>query len=282
MLTLNILALQDLFTFALYTLLMDKIESAILRWLVILLIPTVAGLSLYVSFLVEEYANTRSSYSGYVPPNDLYSVVNRTKEATVSITCESKESSGFGFIFVSSDKARFSFDYPIDKGSIILSNYHAIESCYSSNSLIKVMDFKGRSYFAEIKEVDKENDLVALYIPTVIQELESAWYLFDTGYWVMALGSPFGMAGTTTFGNIINMEGNRIFTSASLNKGNSGGPLVDNEGFVMGVNTGYTAIAQNINWAIDINGICNTIAICSKIRTNPQNSNLLHLVVVDE
>jgi serine protease Do len=144
------------------------------------------------------------------------------------------------------------------------------------------MDFKGRSYFAEIKEVDKENDLAALYIPKIIQELESAWYLFATGYWVMALGSPFGMAGTTTFGNIINMEGNRIFTSASLNKGNSGGPLVDNEGFVMGVNTGYTAIAQNINWAIDINGLCNTIAICSKIRTSPQNSNLLHLVVVED
>jgi S1-C subfamily serine protease len=261
---------------------MDRIESAILRWLAILLIPTVAGLSLYVSFLVEEYEYTRSSYSGYVPPNDLYSVVNKTKEATVSITCEGKESSGFGFIFVSNDKARFSFDYPIDKGSIILSNYHSIESCHFNNSLVNVMDFKGRSYFAEIKEVDKENDLAALYIPKIIQELESAWYLFATGYWVMALGSPFGMAGTTTFGNIINMEGNRIFTSASLNKGNSGGPLVDNEGFVMGVNTGYTAIAQNINWAIDINGLCNTIAICSKIRTSPQNSNLLHLVVVED
>ena len=89
---------------------MDKIESAILRWLAILLIPTVAGLSLYVSFLVDEYEYTRSSYSGYVPPNDLYKVVNRTKAATVSIKCESKESSGFGFLFVGSDKARFSFD----------------------------------------------------------------------------------------------------------------------------------------------------------------------------
>ena len=98
----------------------------------------------------------------------------------------------------------------------------------------------------------------------------------------MATGSPFGMAGTTTFGNIINMEGNRIFTSASLNKGNSGGPLVDNEGYVMGVNTGYTAIAQNINWAIDINGLCNTIAICTRVSEDPQNSNLLHLVVTNE
>lgn len=258
---------------------MEKIESAILRWLAIILIPVVGGLTVYVSILVEDYTVTRSVYSGFVAPDSLYTVVNTTKEATVSIKCEGKESSGFGFIFGNSDKAEFSFDYPVDEGSVILTNYHAIKSCHLSNLPIYAKDFESNDIIAEVKAVDEENDLAALFIPKIIRELESAWYLFETGYWVMAVGSPYGMDGTVTFGNIINMEGNRIFTSASLNKGNSGGPLVDNEGYVMGVNTGYTAVAQNINWAIDINGLCNTIAICSKVQEIPQNSNLLHLVV---
>ena len=261
---------------------MEKIESAILRWLAIVLIPVVAGLSLYVSDLIQEYKITRSIYTGYVPPNDLYLVVSRAKEATVSITCEDKDSSGFGFTFVKSDYAKFSFDYPIDEGSIILTNYHAIESCHQKNSLVYVKDFEGGSNLVKVMSIDEKNDLAALYYPKFIRELESAWYFFDTGYWVMAVGSPYRMEGTVTFGNIINIDGNRIFTSASLNKGNSGGPLVDNEGYVMGVNTGYTAIAQNINWAVDINGLCHSIAVCSKVGKNEQNSNLLHTVVFDE
>ena len=261
---------------------MEKIESAILRWLAIILIPVVGGLTVYLSILLEDYKITRSDYSGYVAPDYLYSVVNTTKEATVSIECEGKNSSGFGFIFINSDKAKFSFDYSADKGSVILTNYHAIKSCHQSNLTIYAKDFESNNIIAEVKAIDEENDLAALFIPKIIRELESAWYLFETGYWVMATGSPYGMDGTVTFGNIINMEGNRIFTSASLNKGNSGGPLVDNEGYVMGINTGYTAIAQNINWAIDINGLCNTIAICSKTKRNIQNSNLLHLVVNDD
>ena len=258
---------------------MEKIESAILRWLAIVLIPVVAGLSLYVSDLIQEYKITRSIYTGYVPPNDIFLVVSRAKEATVSITCDDKDSSGFGFRLIESDKARFSFDYLTEEGSVVLTNYHAIKSCHLNNSLIYLKYFDGGSHYAKIKAIDEENDLAALYVPRIIEELESAWYLFETGFWVMAVGSPYRMEGTTTFGNIINIDGNRIFTSASLNKGNSGGPLVDNEGFVMGINTGYTAIAQNINWAIDINGLCNTIAICSRVATNELNSNLLHSVV---
>ena len=69
---------------------MDKIESAILRWLAILLIPAVAGLSVHVSVLLDEYENTRNISNGYIPPNDLYSVVTRSNEATVSIECENK------------------------------------------------------------------------------------------------------------------------------------------------------------------------------------------------
>lgn len=261
---------------------MEKIESAILRWLAIVLIPVVAGLSLFVSTLLGEYGDTRASVNGYVSPSNLFSVVASAQEATVSITCVDKNASGFGFIFNAFNQAEFSFDYSLDDGSVILTNYHTIELCHQGRLPITVHDFESKSIIAEIKAVDEENDLAALFIPKIIEELSPPYYFFRTGFWVMATGSPFGMAGTTTFGNIINMEGNRIFTSASLNKGNSGGPLVDNEGYVMGVNTGYTAIAQNINWAIDINGLCNTIAICTRVSEDPQNSNLLHLVVDNE
>jgi serine protease Do len=113
-----------------------------------------------------------------------------------------------------------------------------------------------------IAAIDSDRDIAALSVNREIEPLYSIYYKPYSGYWVMAVGSPFAMDGTTTFGNIINQEGDKIFTSASLNKGNSGGPLVDNEGMVVGINTGYRAVAQNLNWAIDINALCYKIAIC--------------------
>jgi S1-C subfamily serine protease len=110
--------------------------------------------------------------------------------------------------------------------------------------------------------VDKDNDVAALWIPKLIPQLKAAYYYYRPGYWVMAAGSPYGMQGTTTFGNIIYSQANRIYTSASLNKGNSGGPLVDNTGLVMAINTGYRAVAQNLNYAIDINVLCDKLASC--------------------
>src|SRR5205823_10638667 len=85
----------------------------------------------------------------------------------------------------------------------------------------------------------------------------------DIGEWVIAIGNPFGLDHTVTAG-IVSGKGRRdvrpggsptgfydfIQTDASINAGNSGGPLINGHGEVIGINTAMNAQAQGIAFAI--------------------------------
>ena len=55
------------------------------------------------------------------------------------------------------------------------------------------------------------------------------------GQWVMAVGSADGYEGSVAFGNVLNVYYNDILITNNISHGNSGGPLIDNEGVVVGV-----------------------------------------------
>ena len=244
---------------------MTKFEEMVLRTLAIVLVPVVAGLSLYVNILWKNSQDASPEFNGYVAPENVYGVIDYVKNSTVSISCGLNKGSGFAFKLISdveSDDAIWNFSTNQELQTVILTNHHIIESCIGEKLPLRVQLRSGKILNAELKSLDPDNDLAALAVDKKIEPLYAIWYPLYSGYWVMASGSPLDLKGTVTFGNIINIEGNRIYTSASLNRGNSGGPLLDNEGYVIGVNTGFRAVAQNINWAIDINAICINLATC--------------------
>merc|ERR1712093_337456 len=92
------------------------------------------------------------------------------------------------------------------------------------------------------------------------------------GDWVMAIGNPFGLGGTVTSGIIsarnrdINLTryDDFIQTDASINQGNSGGPLFNLKGEVVGINTAIIAPGQSgsigIGFAIPSNAASNVIS----------------------
>ena len=257
---------------------MTKFEEMVLRTLAIVLVPVVAGLSLYVNILWKNSQDASPEFNGYVAPENVYGVIDYVKNSTVSISCGLNKGSGFAFKLLSdveSDDAIWNFSTNQELQTVILTNYHIIESCIGEKLPLRVQLFSGEILNAELKSFDPDNDLAALAVDKKIEPLEAIWYVLYSGYWVMASGSPLDLKGTVTFGNVINIEGSRIYTSASLNRGNSGGPLLDNQGYVIGINTGYRAVAQNINWAIDINALCKKIATC-------RNNGLIHPIESEE
>ena len=83
----------------------------------------------------------------------------------------------------------------------------------------------------------------------------------EVGEWVVAIGSPFGLAHTVTAGIVSAKDrvigagpyDDFIQTDASINPGNSGGPLFDISGNVVGINTAIHAAGQGIGFAVPVN-----------------------------
>jgi serine protease Do len=133
----------------------------------------------------------------------------------------------------------------VDKTGYILTNAHVVEDA----SRITVRLQSGEEFVAKIIGSDEETDLAVLKIdagrdlPIVkLADSDKA----RVGDWVLAIGSPFGLAQTVTAGIISQTQRETpyasvfqkfIQTDAAINRGNSGGPLVNMDGEVIGVNS---------------------------------------------
>ena len=133
----------------------------------------------------------------------------------------------------------------VDKAGYILTNYHVIEDA----SRVTVRLQSGEEYVAKIIGVDDQTDLAVLKIeagrdlPFINFGNSDA---SQVGDWVLAIGSPFGLAQTVTAGIISQTKRETpyasqfqkfIQTDAAINRGNSGGPLVNMNSEVIGINS---------------------------------------------
>ena len=134
--------------------------------------------------------------------------------------------------------------FVVDAKGLIVTNYHVI----SEADRINVKFYDGSNYRAELIGYDSKTDLALLQVeadkPLATVAFGGSDHL-RVGDWVMAIGNPFGLGGSVSIG-IVSAR-NRIITNgpyddfiqtdAAINRGNSGGPLFDMYGNVVGVNT---------------------------------------------
>ncbi len=132
----------------------------------------------------------------------------------------------------------------IDKKGFIITNNHVIEN--AEKIMVILQDDK--SFEAEVVGKDPKTDVALLKINPKNTKLKAVKFgdsnNLRVGDWVMAIGNPFGFGGTVTAGivsargrNIGGSYDDYIQTDASINRGNSGGPLFDMKGNVVGINT---------------------------------------------
>lgn len=154
----------------------------------------------------------------------------------------------------------------ISRDGYILTNNHVVEDA----DKLTVKTHSGKEYSATVIGTDPETDVALIKVehsfePTDVALVGNSDNL-KVGDWAIAMGNPLGLDWTLTVG-VISAQGrsnlaiqgggpnyqNFIQTDASINFGNSGGPLCNIHGEVIGVNTAINPSGQGIGFAIPIN-----------------------------
>ncbi len=149
--------------------------------------------------------------------------------------------------------------FVIEGDGQILTNYHVIQN--AERIMVKFSD--GRSLQAQVLGIDPDTDIALIKVDArnlPVAPLGDSETL-RVGEWVCAIGNPLAYEHTVTVG-VVSYLGRKLFdtsldnyiqTDAAINFGNSGGPLINGRGEVVGINSAISQRASNIGFAVPIN-----------------------------
>ena len=205
-----------------------------------------------------QYAASNPEYDGYVQPRSIEKLVERTQDSTVTVICRTgKDSVSQGTAWAIDLENGKDEKYPTS----LITNHHVIEDCIPAGGRLTVAELFKKEVPAEIIKWDKKNDLAVLATDLKLEPLELSDATPWPGYWVMAFGSASGFEGSVAFGSVLNLTVDEVLMTANISGGNSGGPLVDNEGKVVGT-TSWSSTKEQYNGAMSLNAMCRKIIEC--------------------
>jgi S1-C subfamily serine protease len=221
---------------------------------------------------------TAGNASLFNQPGDIEGLVNKVRKATVTVYCGNWSGSGWGIDLKDDPNSTADDAYPFE----IVTNFHVIQDCTNGEPITFTMSGDTSVHEAKLFNYDDSaytqgmsGDLAIIMTATNVPFLSVAMVRPKIGDWVMAVGSPGStiastglIDGNTTFGRVSNFlsDHNVIVSDAAINHGNSGGPLVNSAGEVIGTNTWKEVDngASGISYSIGIPTICEKLLDCKK------------------
>jgi S1-C subfamily serine protease len=161
----------------------------------------------------------------------------------------------------------------IDRQGHVLTNYHVVEGAQT----IRVTLYNGETYDAKLVGQDPMNDIAVLRVAAPVEEFFPVRFgdssRLRVGQRVIAIGNPFGLERTMTLGIVSSLNRSLptragrslksiIQIDAALNRGNSGGPLLDSRGRLIGMNTAIassTGENTGVGFAIPVNTLARVV-----------------------
>ena len=203
-------------------------------------------------------------------PASFADVAARVNPAVVSIDAASRTrrrsgsprpaEDSFGFRRPETPRRGTGTGFLVDASGLILTNQHVVEA--ADRVTVKLGD--GRSFRARLLGADLDTDLALLKVESPVPLPHVTLGDSDAlrvGEWVCAIGNPFAYEHTVTVG-VVSYVGRKLFdqsldhyiqTDAAISFGNSGGPLLNTAGEVVGINAAVSRQANNIGFSIPIN-----------------------------
>ncbi len=180
-------------------------------------------------------------------------IAEKVNPTVVNIQSPSAEGTSLGSGFI------------LDESGLVVTNLHVIRDALKNGGDIMVVTSDTTRYSASVKGYDEPTDIALLEVKFTDKKIPVA-RLGDSdkirvGEWAIAIGSPYGLDHSVTLGIISaksrgGLDGeydDYLQTDAAINLGNSGGPLVNTKGEVIGINTLIIAKGQGLGFAIPVN-----------------------------
>ena len=167
------------------------------------------------------------------PPTDLVSLSSSLAKSVVTVLCGNSLGSGWS-INADLSAANTASGFK----SYIISNHHVISECTSARDIYIVLSNQTK-VSAYVYAWDEANDVAGILTSTSIEPLNWRGATPEQGWWSGIIGSPLGFPGVLTTGIVSSVNSAKFTgtTTAPINHGNSGGPVFDRTGRVIGLAT---------------------------------------------
>jgi putative serine protease PepD len=155
-------------------------------------------------------------------------------------------------------------------GSDIVTNFHVIEPAYTAGVMNVDVHHFDELLQGTITRVDRSDDLAVVHVSEHLPALTASVARPRPGQWVMAVGAPLGLSQSVSVGVIAayrSIEGGDYMQfTAAISPGNSGGPVIDDHGLVVGVTTAKAVYrgSEGLGFAVPVQTACLALFVCAQ------------------